>query len=103
MLVSLVCLGARDDAGRRIFRTHSYYDRDGPREIVLGVRGARQLGNMLFAAVALIGLTMLLVWTIPKLLIGAAILIGLVLSSANTAARPAITRWLDGLKAENAA
>ena len=45
---------------------NSYYDRDGPREIVLGVRGARQLGNMLFAAVALIGLTMLLVWTIPK-------------------------------------
>ncbi|MES1976311.1 MAG: hypothetical protein V4472_27970 [Pseudomonadota bacterium] len=103
LLVMIACRGASDAAGRPILSTHAYYDERGPRDIMLGARGARRLRRALTGAVAVIGIMLLLVWAVPDLVIPAFILFGLGLSGANTVARAHITRWLDRLEAENTA
>ena len=96
-LVDLACLGARDEAGRPLLATHGYFDEKSPRTIALSDAGAARLGTMMLAAIAvMVGL--LVLFQVSD--VGGFILlggIGLALTGANTAARPAITRWLDAL------
>ena len=96
-LVALLCLGARDDAGRPILTTAYYLDEKGPRSIVLHEAGASRLGNGLLGVLA--GLAMLLIVfgfspVTAFVLLGA---VGLAFTSANTTARPMLTKWFDRL------
>lgn len=96
-LVDLACLGASDDAGRPILTTANHFDEKGPRSIALSDTGAVRLGNVMLAMLAAtVGLLVLLKFAaiLAFVLLGG---VGLALTSANTTARPAITKWLDTL------
>jgi hypothetical protein len=96
ILVALAC-GARDDDARPVLTTSVHVDEKGPRSIALSDAGAARLGNWMIGALGLCALVLILfgVSFVPAMvLLGA---IGLALTSANTTARPAITRWLDTL------
>jgi len=96
-LVLAVCAGSTDDAGRPILTTANFYDVEGPRQIILGRVGAKRLGRWLMAMVAAMVAIALLIYATPWGFIIAFVVVGMVASNANTAARPAITRWLDRL------
>ncbi|WP_260597256.1 hypothetical protein [Sphingomonas endolithica] len=96
ILVALAC-GTREDSGRPVVTTSVHIDEKGPRSIALSDAGAARLGNWMIAALALCAFVLILfaVSFVPAMLLLGGI--GLALSSANTTARPAITRWLDTL------
>ena len=98
VLVLLVCAGSTDDTGRPILTTANFYDVEGPRQIVLGRVGAKRLGRWLIAMVAAMVAIALLIYATPWGFIIAFVVVGMVASNANTAARPVITRWLDRLE-----
>ena len=96
-LVMLACLGATDEAGHPILTTHIHFDEKGPRGIALSDAGAKRLGNLLLGVTGIVvALLVGFVFT-PFAAIVAVGGIGLGFTSANTTARPAITRWLDTL------
>jgi len=97
-LVLSVCAGSTDDAGNPILTTANFYDIEGPRQIILGRTGARRLGRWLLAMASALVAMVLLIFSSSWGFIIAFILIGVTASSANTSARPAITRWLDRLE-----
>jgi hypothetical protein len=96
ILVALAC-GTREDAGGPVLSTSVHVDEKGPRSIALSAAGAARLSNWMIAALALCALVLILfaVSFVPAMLLLGGI--GLALTSANTTARPAITRWLDTL------
>lgn len=96
-LVALACLGASDDAGRPILSTSYHVDEKGPRSIALSETGAARLGNWMLGALgfAVVAAILIMVsFVAAVILIGG---VGLAITSANTTARPAITKWLDTL------
>ena len=96
-LVLAACGGSTDPAGRPILSTLNYFDIKGPREIVLNPASAQRLGRWL-TAMLLVTISMtILACVFTEAFVVLAVLFGLGASSANTAARPAITRWLDSL------
>jgi len=96
-LVFALCAGATDSAGNPILTTANFYDVEGPREIPLGPASVKRLGRWLLALVsALLAMAVLLYATSWGFVI-VFVLAGMTASSANTTARPAITRWLDRL------
>jgi hypothetical protein len=96
-LVMTACGGSTDPAGRPILSTLNYFDIRGPREIVLNPVSAQRLGRWL-TAMLLVTISMtLLACIFTEAFVVLAILFGLGVSSANTTARPAVTRWLDRL------
>lgn len=96
-LVVAVCAGSVDPAGQPILSTYNYYDIKGPREIALNPAGAQRLGRWLTAILAVVVAGTVLASIFTEAFVLLAIIVGLGVSSANTAARPAITRWLDSL------
>ena len=101
LLVRIACFGSDDGAGHPIFTTLEYYDAKGPRDITLSAAGERRLGRMLInIAIALIFALAVLWFLLPLLvlLFFGAIAIN---ASMRSFARPAITRWLDGLEAQS--
>jgi hypothetical protein len=97
VLVLGVCAGSTDSAGNPILTTTNYYDVNGPREILLTAAAAKRLGRWLLALVAGGLAVMLLIFAAPWGFIVAFVLVGMI-ASANTTARPVITRWLDRLE-----
>ena len=96
-LVMLACLGASDDAGWPILTTSNHVDEKGPRSITLSDTGAARLGNWMLGALG-VAITVVILSMVS--FVAAVVLIGgvgLALTSANTTARPAITKWLDTL------
>ena len=93
-----LCTGSTDGAGNPILTTANFYDVEGPRQIVLGPAGAKRLGRWLMAMAAVMAAMALLIFSTPWGFIIAFVVVGVVASNANTAARPAITRWLDRLE-----
>jgi hypothetical protein len=93
-----LCTGSIDGTGNPILTTANFYDVEGPRQIVLGPAGAKRLGRWLVAIAAVMAVLALLIFSTPWGFIIAFVVVGLVASNANTAARPAITRWLDRLE-----
>ncbi|MDB5707293.1 MAG: hypothetical protein JWN66_4409 [Sphingomonas bacterium] len=96
-LVSTLCAGATDGAGQPILTTVNYCDAKGPREIVLGPASARRLGRWLVAIVAAVIAFAMLLYAVPESFIALFALIWLGAGTANSVARPALTRWLDNL------
>jgi len=93
-----LCTGSTDGAGNPILTTANFYDVEGPRQIIVGPAGAKRLGHRLVAMAALMAVLALLIFLTPWGFIIAFVVVGMVASNANTAARPAITRWLDRLE-----
>ena len=96
-LVVAVCTGSVDPAGQPILSTYNYYDIKGPREITLNPAGAQRLGRWLTAILAVAVSATILACVFTEAFVLLAVMVGLGASSANTTARPAITRWLDRL------
>ncbi|MEO9130809.1 MAG: hypothetical protein ABI240_06335 [Sphingomonas sp.] len=96
-LVLAVCGGSVDPAGQPILSTRSYFDINGPREIVLSPANAQRLGRWLARALAILVFTIILLCIFPQGLFPLVILFVFGASGANSAGRPAITRWLDRL------
>ena len=96
-LVLAVCGGSVDPAGRPILSTLNYFDIKGPREIVLSPASAQRLGRRLATTLAVAVAMIILLCIFPQGLVPLTILLVVGASSANTAARPAITDWLDRL------
>lgn len=96
-LVELASLGRSDAAGRPVIRTSVHIDEKGSRSIALSAAGAKRLGNWLIAAIALGVVVVILMYAsfITALLIVGGICMAV--TSANTTARPMLTRWLDSL------
>jgi len=97
VLVLGLCRGSVDGSGNPILTTANFYDVEGPRQIVLGPDGATRLGRWLVAITAALMAIALLIYATSWGFIIAFVVVGIVASNANTAARPAITRWLDRL------
>jgi len=98
ILVLCLCAGSTESQGNPILTTANYYDVSGPREIVLAPASAKRLGRwLLTAASAALAMTVL-VFATPWGFITAFVLAGIAASTANTTARPMITRWLDRLE-----
>ncbi len=103
LLVNLACVGAADGESRPILMTMEYYDAKGPREIILSPPAARRLGRLLSRAAIALAVIAVLLWTFPYLLI---LLVGgfwFGTAALDSAAKPAVTRWLDGLEAQSTA
>ena len=96
-LVLAVCGGSVDPAGQPILSTLNYFDIKGPREIVLSPANAQRLGRWLATTLAVAITTIILLCVFPQGLVPLTILFVVGASSANTAARSAITNWLDRL------
>ncbi|MEO8373673.1 MAG: hypothetical protein ABI471_00505 [Sphingomonas bacterium] len=96
-LVLAACGGSVDPAGRPILSTLNYFDIKGPRKIVLSPASAQALGRCLTVILTVAVSGIILACLFPGAFIVLAILIGFGASAANTAARPAITHWLDRL------
>ena len=73
----------------------NYFDINGPREIALTPAGAQSLGRWLVVITTVASALFLLLWTAPWGFVAFFVLASLVASSANSVARPVITRWLD--------
>jgi hypothetical protein len=97
-LVLGICARSTDSAGNPILTTTNYYDVSGPREIVLAPASAKRLGRWLLAFVAAAMAVMVLILATQWGFVAAFVLVGMIASSANTTARPVITRWLDRLE-----
>jgi hypothetical protein len=101
LLVSLACGGAMDGQWRPILTTMEYYDAKGPREITLSPPAARRLGSLLSRAAIALAVIAVILWAFPYLLI---LLVGgfwAGIAGLNSVARPAMTRWIDGLEAQS--
>ena len=98
VLVLSVCAGSTDSVGNPILTTANYYDVNGPRPILLDPTSAKRLGRWLLALVSALVAMVLLIFVTPWGFIAVFVLVGMTASSANTTARPAITRWLDRLE-----
>lgn len=103
LVVSLACGGAMDGEWRPILTTKEYYDAKGPREIILSPPAAQRLGRLLSRAAIALAVIAVLLWAFPYLLI---LLVGgfwFGTAALDSAAKPAVTRWLDGLEAQSTA
>ncbi|MDB5707983.1 MAG: hypothetical protein JWL96_53 [Sphingomonas bacterium] len=101
LLVTLACGGAMDGQWRPILTTREYYDAKGPREITLSAPAARRLGSLLSRAAIALAVIAVILWAFPYLLI---LLVGgfwAGIAGLNSVARPAITRWIDGLETQS--
>jgi hypothetical protein len=98
VLVLGVCAGSTDSVGNPILTTTNYYDVSGPRNILLTPTAAKRLGRWLLTIVAAAMAMMVLIFSTSWGFILAFVLVGMIASSANTTARPVITRWLDRLE-----
>jgi hypothetical protein len=96
-LVLTACGGSVDPVGRPILSTLNYFDSKGPREIALNPVSAQRLGRWLSAMLVVVISLTIMACVFTGAFVVLAILFGLGASSANTTARPAITRWLDRL------
>lgn len=92
-VAATMCNDVRDGDGRLILTTARWYDRKGPRDIALDLRGERQLGTMVMVllglTVAAIVLAVIFGWAGLILLGVAAVQIGRIQTIA--------TPWLDQL------
>jgi hypothetical protein len=52
-VAATACSDVRDGDGRLLFTTAAWYDRKGPREIALDLRGERQLGTMVLVVLGM--------------------------------------------------
>jgi hypothetical protein len=103
LLVSLACGGAMDGEWRPILTTMEYYDAKGPREIILSPAAARRLGTLLSRVAIALAVIAVILWIFPYLLI---VLVGAFwagMAALSSAAKPMVTRWLDGLEAQSTA
>jgi hypothetical protein len=101
LLVTLACGGAMDGEWRPILTTMEYYDARGPREITLSPPAARRLGNLLSRVAIALAVIAVILWIFPYLLV---LLIGgfwFGMAALSSAAKPAVTRWIDGLEAQS--
>jgi hypothetical protein len=101
LLVTLACGGAMDGEWHPILTTRDYYDARGPREIVLSPAAARRLGSLLSRAAIGLAVIVVILWAVPYLLF---LLVGgfwAGIAGFSSVARPAVTRWLDGLEAQS--
>ena len=103
LLVGLVCMGTRDEQGRHVLATASFYDAKAPRDIVLGDAATRQVGNVLIGAFVALLIVAVILWSLPVLLVLAIPALAVSGGVINTSGRPAITRWLDRLEETGAA
>jgi hypothetical protein len=102
LLVNLACVGAADGEGRPILTTMEYYDAKGPREIILSASAARRLGNALSRMAIALPLIVAILWMFPVLLFVLVAGFWAGIAALNSAARPRVTRWIDGLEAQSA-
>jgi hypothetical protein len=101
LLVALVCAGVRDAEGRRVLPTSEYFDGNGPRDITLSMAGEKRLGTVMFSLAMVVMIAVAAMVAFPITIYFALMATMGASFAINSVARPAITRWLDGLEDHN--
>jgi hypothetical protein len=80
-----------------------YYDAKGPREIILSGAAARRLGNVMSRVAVALVLIIALMWMFPTLFFVLVVGFWGGMAMLNSAGKPMVTRWIDGLEAQSTA